>query len=270
MRREYPGSDGKSVILWDLAERKELAPIRNDAALKDYLLSPDGKVIVTLDKDSQRVRAWDAASQKQLAMFERTTNRQVGTGEADPEERSTVLALTPNGKFFAFSASEEVRLWETRSTQEPILLGRHEMGVSALAFSADGKLLASGDETGVVKVWDTTTHGELSTFRGHKDAVTVLAFSPDGRALASGGSTVKLYAKASMRELITLTHEPSPTSDIHASQGGEDTISDLYFSADSKSLITLSGNNVLRLWRGANDATRCRPRGASHGSSSSC
>jgi WD40 repeat protein len=121
--------------------------------------------------------------------------------------------------------------------------------------SRDGKLLAAGDGTGVVKVWDTATRAELSTFRGHKDAVTALAFSPDGRTLASGGGTVKLYAMASMRELITLTHEPPPTSDIHAFQGGEDSISELYFSADGKSLITLSGNNVLRLWRGANDAT---------------
>ena len=70
--------------------------------------------------------------------------------------------------------------------------------------------------------------------------MTALAFSPDGRTLASGGGTVKLYAMASMRELITLTHEPPPTSDIHAFQGGEDSISELYFSADGKSLITLS------------------------------
>ena len=249
------GSDGKSLILWDVAEGKELTPVRNDAALKDYLLSPDGKVIVTVDKDGQRVKSWDAASRRQLAMFERTTKREPGAGGAEAEERIAVLALAPNGKSLAFSDSNEVRLWETGSTQEPILLGRQEVRVSALAFSPDSKLVAAGDEAGVVKVWETATREERSTFKGHKDAVTALAFSPDARTLASGGGTVKLYAMASMRELITLTHDPSPTSDIHASQGGEDTISELYFSADGKSLITLSGNNVLRLWRGANDAT---------------
>jgi WD40 repeat protein len=244
------GSDGKSVILWGAAERQELTPVRNDAALKDYLLSPDGKVIVTVDKDGQRVKSWDAASRRQLAMFERKTKREA-------EEQTTPLALSPDGKFLAFSDSQGAGLWQTDSTQEPIPLGRHEVGVSVLAFSPDGKLVAAGDEAGGVKVWDATTRGELSTFKGHKDAVTALAFSPDGRSLASGGSsgTVKLYGMASMRELITLTHEPSPTSEPHALQGSEDTVLEIFFSADGRSLITRNGNDILRIWRGANDAS---------------
>lgn len=250
------GSDGKSLILWDAAERKELTPVSNDAALKNYLLSPDGKVIVTVDKDSQRVKSWDVASRRQLAMFERKAKREAGARGAEAEERPLLLALSPDGKFLAFSDSEEVGLWETGSMQEPILLGRHEVDVSALAFTPDGKLVAAGDGAGVVKVWDTATRGELSRFKGHKDTVTALAFSPDGRTLASsGGGTVEIYGMASMRGLITLTHEPSPTSEIHALQGSEDMISELFFSADGKSLITLSGNDVLRLWRGANNAS---------------
>jgi WD40 repeat protein len=251
------GSDGKSLILWDAVQRKELIPVRNDVALKDYLLSPDGKVIVTVDKDGLWVKSWDAASGRQLAMFERKTKREAGAGGAEAEEWTTVLALSPNGKFLALSDSKEVGLWRTDSTQEPILLGRHEVGVEALAFSRDGKLVASGDEDGMVKVWDAATRGELSTFQGHKTRVMALAFSPDGRTLASGGDDgkVKLYGMASMRELITLTHEPSPTSGPHFMEGGEDNIFGLFFSADGKSLITLSGNNVLRLWRVANDAS---------------
>jgi WD40 repeat protein len=238
-----PGSDGKSVILWGAAERQELTPVRNDSALKDYLLSPDGRVIVTVDKDGQRVKAWDAASRKQLAMFERKA-----------EEQTTLLALSPDGKFLAFSDSKAVGLWQTDSTEEPILLGRHD--ASVLVFSPDGKLAATGDAAGGVKVWDIITRGELATFKGHKDVVTALAFSPDGRTLASGGSgTVKLYGMASMRELITLTHETSPISEIHALQGSEDTVLEIFFSADGRSLMTRSGNDILRIWRGANDAS---------------
>jgi WD40 repeat protein len=250
------GSDGKSVILWGAAERQELTPVRNDAALKDYLLSPDGKVMVTVDKDGQRVKSWDAASRRQLARFERKTKREAGAGRAEAEEQTTLLALSPDGKLLAFSDSKEIGLWQTGSTREPILLGRHEVEVRALAFSPDGKLVAAGDEAGWVKVWDATTRGELSTFKGHKDAVTALAFSSDGRELASGGSgTVKLYGMASMRELITLTHEPSPTSETHALQGSEDTVLEIFFPTDGRSLITRSGNDILRIWRGANDAS---------------
>ena len=253
-------SDGKSLILWDLAKENKLIPIKNDIVLENYLFSPNGKVIVTVDKGGQRMQSWDASSRKQLAVYERTPINEFGMREKEEgvkEDLSMLLALSPDGKLLAFSDSEEVNLWETGSTQqEPILLGKHEMSIRALVFSPDGKLLSTGDESGVVKVWETTERKELSTFQGHKNAVTVLAFSQDGRTLASGGDdgTVKLYGKASMRELITLTHESSPTSETHALQGSEDSIQELLFSADGKSLITLSGNGVLRRWHGADDA----------------
>jgi WD40 repeat protein len=248
------GPDGKSLILWDVADGKELTPVRNDAALKNYLLSPGGQVIVTVDEDGQRVKSWDAASRRQMAVFQRDAKH---AAEADMEGEVWPMALAPGGKLLAFSDANEVKLWETSSTQGPILLGKHDEGVRALAFSPDGKLLATGDGGGVVKVWDATARRELSTFNGHKTAVTITTFSPDGKTLASGDNegTVKLYGTVSMRELITLMHEPSPTSEIHALQGGEDTIRELFFSADCRSLISLSGNGVLRRWRGANDAS---------------
>lgn len=248
--------DGKSVILWDTVERKELTPVTNDAALKDYLLSKTGQLIVALDKDSPRVRSWSGTPLRQSAVFERKAKR---PARAEDEEPPLLLALSPDGRFLALSDSEKVELWETGSTQEPILLGEHEADVSALTFSPDGRLIATGDAAGVVKVWDAATRAELASFKGHKDAVMALAFSPDGRLLASGGGdrdgAVKLYGLVSRRELITLTHEPSPTSEVHATQGGEDAVVELFFSAEGRSLITHSGNGILRIWRGAKDAS---------------
>jgi WD40 repeat protein len=257
------GPDGKSVILWDTAERRELPPVRNDAALKEYFLSRDGKVVVTVDKDGQRVKSWDIASQKELAALEMKVKREASAGNEGDEESQAHMALSPDGKLFAFSYSNEVMLWDASSTQEPVLLAKRDGNVSALEFSPDGKLIAVGDSDGMVQVWDAVKRTEAHTFKGHKDEVTALAFSPDGKTLASGGGasdrTVKLYGIASMRELITLTHDPSPTSEVHAGQGGEDVVSELFFSADDRSLIALSGNNVLRIWRGASDADVSAP-----------
>lgn len=246
------GSDGKSVVLWDTVGRKELTSIRSDSELSSYIVSPDGKVIVTVDKDRKRVRSWDVASQRQLAMFDIRKTPDVAKSE-DAMEWNAQKALSPDGKLFAFSSSNEVRLWQTDLSQEPVVLGRQEATVNALAFSSDGKRIAAGNVNGVVKVWDADTRAELSAFKGHKVEVKVLAFSPDGKTLASGGGdgTVKLYNMVAMRELITLTHEPSATSEFHALQGGEDSVSSLFFSADGHSLITLSNNHILRIWRGA-------------------
>lgn len=247
------GSDGKSLILWDTVDRKELTPVKSDGELGSYLLSPDGKMVVTVDKDGERVRSWDVASQKQLAMFEKK-KREAPKGE-ETQEWITQKVLSPDSKLCAFSYSNEVLLWETGTTQEPVPLGKPGMTVKSLAFSPDGRLLAVGDASGVVQVWDALTRQPLSTFKADKDSVEALDFSPDSTRLASGGlsGTVMLYSMVSMRELITLTHERSPTSETHALQGGEDGVSKIFFSVDNRSLITLSVNNILRIWRGASE-----------------
>jgi WD40 repeat protein len=248
-----PSPDGKTLILWDTSERKTLGSIGNDAPLNHYAVSPDATVIVTVDQNGQRLTSWEVASQRPLSRVTMKAGPQ--STEADAEDLEAPLALTSDGKLLAITNANVVELWDTRSTRDPIVLGKHEEDVRVVAFSRDGKLLATGDSGGMVAIWNTSARTALSRFKGHRDEVTALAFAPDGRTLASGdGGTVKLYGTTSLRELITLTHELSPTSEIHVLQGSEDTIAKIYFSDDGRSLITRSGNEVLRIWRGANEA----------------
>src|SRR5437660_10799564 len=58
---------------------------------------------------------------------------------------------------------------------------RHGHTVSALSFSADGKLLASASWDHTARIWDVATGREVSRFSGHEDGASAVAISPDGR-----------------------------------------------------------------------------------------
>src|SRR5262249_45675229 len=68
-----------------------------------------------------------------------------------------------------------------------ILTPERRRMVFAVAYSADGKLLASGGYDQSVHIWDAASGREVRTLRGHASGVASLAFRPDGRRLASGG-----------------------------------------------------------------------------------
>ena len=61
----------------------------------------------------------------------------------------------------------------------------HEESVTCLAFSPDGKTLASGDDAGVVRLWDLDSKHEALSLKAHSTAVKSIAFSTDGRLLAT-------------------------------------------------------------------------------------
>src|SRR4051794_6032025 len=84
------------------------------------------------------------------------------------------------------------------SANQPTLrntLKEHTEAVFPVAFSPDGKTLASGSLDDTIKLWDVQTGKEQATLKGHTDWVGSVAYSPDGKTLASGSNdkTIKLW-----------------------------------------------------------------------------
>ncbi|MDP4512185.1 WD40 repeat domain-containing protein, partial [Nonomuraea turcica] len=80
------------------------------------------------------------------------------------------------------------RLWDIRTGKTVRTLPEHGKGITAVAFSPDGRTLATGGAEGVARLWDIRTGKTVRTLPEHGKGITAVAFSPDGRTLATGGA----------------------------------------------------------------------------------
>ena len=100
----------------------------------------------------------------------------------------------------------QVKFWDVSTGQTVATITGHGRGIRKVAFSRDGKLLASGGTDNTIKIWDVATQKELRTFTGHTSPIESIDFSPDGRLLASAsddGSTF-LWDTQTGEQLLTL------------------------------------------------------------------
>jgi WD40 repeat protein len=129
--------------------------------------------LATIGKDGT-VKVWEVSTGRELLNLPGTTPLVDSYG---PQR----LAFSPDGALLASSDNNLVKIWDSASGEVLRTLSGHRAEVWAVAFSRDGKRLATGGIDTTVQVWEVATGRLLRTLSGHTDAIEV-RLSPTGSA----------------------------------------------------------------------------------------
>jgi len=162
-----------------------------------------------------------------------------GVALADAKYREGNLR---NARQLLSSCPEDLRNWEwyrlNYVLDESIITFGHEGEEAlAIAFSPDGKLIATGFVT--ITIWDAATGTEIRTLKGHEAAVMSLEFSPDGERIISGSmdGLVKVWDVNTGEEIMTLEgHE--------AGKG----VAAIDLSTDGRRIVSIDYDGIIKVW----------------------
>ena len=232
-------ADGLNIRLQDAGTGEEKMLLTGHTwGMHSMALSPDGDILASGSED-MTIRLWDMHTGE----HKRTLNGH--------KHRVYSVAFSPDGKTLA-SGSEDntVRLWDVDTGEIQRIFTGHAgefegvnnglfsvEGVKSVAFSPDGKTLASGGGDNVIHLWDIGTGKRKMTLVGHTHWVFSLAFSPDGETLASGSvdSDIRLWDPHTGEHKKTLTG--------HAAW-----VRSIAFSPDGKTLVSGSDDGSVLIW----------------------
>ncbi len=231
------GADENAIRVWDVAAAQERKTITEGAeGVSAVAISPDGKFLAGNPGDT--VTLWDLTTGGRIATL--ATDRWPGKADGltfcsrnilacskgnaamlwnisnakhvflhTDNDCSGILTVSVDSRTLAVAAGESpITLWSPQACQQRTFLSPgghdayiHNFAPHALAFSPDGKILASADRGGTITLWNTRGGERRGSFKAHEGGTWSVAFLPDGKTLVSGGmdNTIKIWDLATDR-----------------------------------------------------------------------
>lgn len=238
------GSMEGEVIFWNVANRKALGTFQGPhrfSPVWSLALSPDGKTVA-------------AGGDAKLSFFDLATRQPTGAPITSQKDRIWTLAYSPDGKFLASAGNNlQVVIWKAGEHPTQVkTIGTpmssegtegFEVMPVGVAFSPDGKLIASSTRDHSVTLWDFKSgQAILPVLFGHTGRVASVAFSRDGKILATGG------ADGDIRLWDVDTHELLGTF-----QTPQQEIKAIAFRSDGEALASVEHDDSITFWSVAPD-----------------
>lgn len=215
--------------------REELRIPAHVGIIWSVAFSPDGTRLATAGED-RTVRIWNTETGEGTRVLE------------DPTQGFTCVSFSPDGRYLAAStgtriehaqenAPGKVRIWDASTWQEVRTLGRHAGSINGIAFSPDGRRIATASSDRTVKIHDAKTGDEVSTLRAHTQFVVGVAFHPDGKRLvsASEDGTLRVWDVEQEETLLVL----------HGHRG---MVNCAAYSPDGKRIASGGDDQSVRIW----------------------
>ncbi len=187
-------------------------------------LDPSGKVVATGGKI---IKFWEVATGKVIRTL---------PGSADS------LVFSPDGETLAICDRVDIKIINLKTGQEIRSWEGCKLGVEAVAFSPNGRTLASGNSDHTVTVWNPVDGAELLALRGHASPVTSIALSDDGKVLANG-IRGRLFSEDSVK-----IWDPTTGQLLRSLNGPDDQVYSIAVSPDGSRLVSALPSNLVGIW----------------------
>jgi WD40 repeat protein len=220
-------SEEGTTSLWDVSSGDRFLMLRGEALTRAVAFSPDGQALASCDAGGE-IRLWEPRTGKLLSVLHGehlalntlawspdgkaiaaaglgnrvlywNLKTQTRTSFQTSDKRAYILSISfsPDGKLLAVAGPYDtnVAIWDVESRLESTRLISHTNWASCVAFSGDGRFVASASAGGKVLLWEVASGKVAGILHGHQGQINAVAFSPDSSLLASAGSdaTIRLW-----------------------------------------------------------------------------